>query len=388
MGARKEMKRIQCQNCGKEFEVAEWLVERKKFCSRRCADLYKRRRVKRVCLNCGKEFEVWRSAVGKGYGKFCSRRCCGEFQRRREKVRCLNCGREFEVYPYEARKGKKFCSRECYRRYCRSEEGRERYSEMGKAAWRDVSFAERMKVGLRRRVKRVCLNCGKEFEVWRSRGEVAKFCSFDCYKQYKNREEGVVLKRKRKRRVKVVCIICGKEFEVWECMVKKGYGKFCSRECYYKYMKVSEEWKEIKSRKMKNYFQDPKFREMVIKRTIEACDVKPNGLEKAFCGLLQSYFLNEWRYVGDGKIFIAGFVPDFVHREEKWIIEVHGDYWHRFPEAVERDKKKRKAYERCGYKVLEIWEREVRLDPLLVVGKVMEYFYGNFGSLESEYRGE
>jgi len=177
------MKKVQCQNCGKEFEVVGWLVGCRKFCSRRCADLYKRERVKRVCLNCGKEFEVWRSRVKKGYGKFCSRRCCGEFEKKREKVRCLNCGREFEVYPHVVRKGRKFCSRECYRQYCRSEGGRARYSEISKVVWKDVGFVERMKASLRRRKKKVCWNCGREFEVWRSRGEVAKFCSFDCYKQ-------------------------------------------------------------------------------------------------------------------------------------------------------------------------------------------------------------
>jgi hypothetical protein len=185
------------------------------------------------------------------------------------------------------------------------------------------------------------------------------------------------------KRVKRICQVCGKEFETWESEVRKGRGMFCSRECYWKYMmeEVKTRWQDSEYRekisgRIKDLWQDPEYREKTIRSTIAALKLKPNGLERTFCDLLQSYFPGEWRYVGDGKVFIAGFVPDFIHKEENWIIELNGDYWHSSSEARERDRRKKEAYEKTGYKVLEIWESEFSSDPMAVVDKITRCFYG------------
>jgi very-short-patch-repair endonuclease len=135
------------------------------------------------------------------------------------------------------------------------------------------------------------------------------------------------------------------------------------------------EFRRKRSEETKKLWQNLEFREKCITKKLEALQIKPNGLEKAVCDLLQSYFLNEWRYIGNGKMSIAGFIPDFVHKEEKWIIEVNGNYWHNLPGVKEKDERKRKAYEKYGYRVLEVWEREFRSNPIGVVNKIMEYFY-------------
>lgn len=31
------------------------------------------------------------------------------------------------------------------------------------------------------------------------------------------------------------CLLCGKQFETHRCLINRGNGKFCSRECYYSY---------------------------------------------------------------------------------------------------------------------------------------------------------
>jgi len=329
------------------------------------------RRVKRICKGCGKEFEVCLSEKDK---KFCSRECylkCRWGGDRKVKRICKFCGKGVEIEEWQVKKGGgKFCSRKC--------------ADLGK----------------RKRVKRICEYCGKEVEViaWSVKEGYGKFCSRECHAKY------------MQKRVRRVCEVCGKEFEVEKGRAEKGGGRFCSRECYVKYVKSkeckknmserskrlwqhpefrekillvigSEENRKKISRAMKSKWQDSEYREKCIEGSVAKAKLKPNGLEKAFCDLLQNYFLEEWRYVGDGKIFVAGFVPDFIHREEKWIIEVNGDYWHSFPEAKEKDKRKKEIYERCGYKVLEIWESEFKSDPMVVVRKIMEYFYGE-GSIE------
>jgi len=311
----------------------------------------------------------------------------------RVKKICKGCGKEFEVCLSE--KDRKFCSLECFLKY----------------RW-----------GRGRKVKRICEYCGKEFEVheWQVRQGGGKFCSRECQAKY------------MRKRVKKVCEVCGKEFEVEKRIAEKGGGRFCSRECYVRYVK-SEEYKKKKSELVKELWQDPEckkklsekveelwqdpefrgkvnrqrekvqksfefrkkqseiskmlwqdpeYREKCIRSRVAKAELKPNRLEKAFCDLLLNYFLGEWRYVGDGKVFIAGFVPDFIHREEDWIIELNGNYWHSFPEAKEKDKRKKEIYKRCGYKVLEIWESEFKSDPMRVVRKIVEYFYGEGGVVE------
>lgn len=34
------------------------------------------------------------------------------------------------------------------------------------------------------------------------------------------------------KRVDRICKYCGKEFKIWNCTIKRGSGKYCSRECY------------------------------------------------------------------------------------------------------------------------------------------------------------
>jgi len=323
-------------------------------------------RVKLGCFYCGKEFEVRLSEAN--FRKFCSKRCEGLYRRVRVKLICFGCGKEFEVRKSELnyKHNRKFCSWECYLKYINSEEGRKRVYEIVQIV------AQKNK----KSVKMKCSYCGKEFEVIASLAGSRKFCSRKC--------AGLA----RRRKVKLICRGCGREFEADEWLVRKGYGKFCSRECWRRYLN-SEKGKAMRSKitsalwqdqefrqKATRVWQDPEFRAEFIKKVVEVREVRPTRLEKVVDDLLQNSFPGEWIYVGDGKMIVEGFIPDFVHREKRWIIEVHGDYWHSLPENRKRDKIKTKVYIENGYKVLEIWETEVYSDPKAVVEKVLSYFYG------------
>lgn len=283
---------------------------------------------------------VYKARVLKG-AKFCSKKCEMLYRwgdSRKVEVECLWCGKKFQVFQSEMRNDwAKFCSKDCFLSYKKKE-----------------------------RVKGTCFNCGKEIEVFKDVLDKRKrmFCSRQCYLDY----------LKKSCRVERVCLNCGKNFEVMLSTFKKGRGVFCSKECSLKYW-GSEEGKNRLSESAKRLWQNSEYRNKVVKAVAEALQIKPNGLERAFCELLQSYFTNEWGYVGDGKVFIAGYVPDFIHKDEKWIIEVNGDYWHSFPEVKEKDRRKRETYEKYGYRVLEVWESEFRSDPIGVVDKIVVNFY-------------
>lgn len=72
------------------------------------------------------------------------------------------------------------------------------------------------------RVGKVCVVCGKDFEVIPSRVKKATTCSKDCkYKQAQQRYED--------ERVKLTCPVCGKVFSVPQCHAHKR--THCSNEC-------------------------------------------------------------------------------------------------------------------------------------------------------------
>ena len=71
------------------------------------------------------------------------------------------------------------------------------------------------------RIKRICIICGKQFEVKRYLKDIVKYCSKKCF--YKAKE----------RKVKYKCEVCGKIFETSSSR-KPCLRKFCSRECWRK----------------------------------------------------------------------------------------------------------------------------------------------------------
>jgi very-short-patch-repair endonuclease len=189
-----KIKRV-CTNCGREFELEQYLVERGqgKFCSLECYHTQKPQ-VERVCKTCGKTFMVKAYYAEKGWGDFCSKECQQRsYEAQRVERRCQLCGKVFTVNPAVAEKGGgKYCSKTCR-----------------DSAKRDYVIL-------------TCEACGRQFSTPRSnvnRGG-GKFCSRNCFDQH-----AVVV---------ATCTNCGKQFEVWKSELKYGR-KFCSRQCYQLY---------------------------------------------------------------------------------------------------------------------------------------------------------
>lgn len=107
----------------------------------------------------------------------------------------------------------------------------------------------------RNRVKRVCGNCGKEFELPRSLAErQGKFCSMECWQRsldawenltceccgkqfvgYKSRERRFCSRscadKGRHDPVTRTCVSCGKEYEINRYRAEHLSSHYCSREC-------------------------------------------------------------------------------------------------------------------------------------------------------------
>lgn len=82
--------------------------------------------------------------------------------------------------------------------------------------------------------------------------------------------------------------------------------------------------------------------------------------------------------------------PDFVYSRARLAVFVHGDWWHRCPickiplpqthrgywrrkleRNVERDRLNRQELESMGWKVMEVWEHEVRKDPVAAALRIV-----------------
>lgn len=113
------------------------------------------------------------------------------------------------------------------------------------------------------------------------------------------------------------------------------------------------------------HWQDPEY----IKKQMKAFNVKQNKIEKLLENILCDLFLNEYKFVGDGKFILAGKCPDFVNvNGQKKIIELYGDYWHRNDNPHSRIE----LFAQYGYQTLIVWEHELR-NLELVKQKILEF---------------
>lgn len=111
----------------------------------------------------------------------------------------------------------------------------------------------------------------------------------------------------------------------------------------------------------KRLWRNPTFaKEMFAKFSL----CRPTRPEKQLYSLLNRLFPGEYKYVGDGDVWIGGKNPDFINvNGQKKIIELFGDYWH--GQAVTGMSRRQHREERQalfathGYQVLVIWQHEL-----------------------------
>ena len=119
--------------------------------------------------------------------------------------------------------------------------------------------------------------------------------------------------------------------------------------------------------------RDPEF----IKKKLRGLIKRPTKPEKVLFELIQQNNF-PYKYVGDGKIIIKYFNPDFINcNGQKKVIEMFGDYWHNREDAKKRDKLRLKAYSDYGYETLIIWEHELK-NTDKVIEKIKSFERGDY----------
>lgn len=193
-----------------------------------------------------------------------------------------------------------------------------------------------------------CIDCGKKT----SSNHTLRCQS--CYVKFNQGKNHPTWKERPK------CLDCGK--------ILNGNPTQRCRKCYTKYS-VEENNPNYKGGKPKcsDCGKDLSRRDakrcsacnmrILFKTMIHKKNKQENNLEK----ILRQILPKEYKYVGDGKVWIEGFNPDFINcNGRKKIIELFGDYWHNLPKVFDRDHKKLKIYKKYGYDCLVIWEKDLK----------------------------
>lgn len=243
---------------------------------------------------------------------------------------------------------------------------RNKRSERMKQRWKEKEFREKMKrnvLGDR--------NPSKHPEV-RKKIRLAKLGMKYVIK--KKREKGPQIQK--------ICLVCGKKFEVSPSDYKR---KFCSSDCMYTGRKPNPKTSfkrgQIPWNKDKHYtLEKSKIshkrlwqKEDYVRKQMTARQVKPNKRENFLDNIIQAIVPNIFSYTGDGKVIIGGKCPDWVDNDgAKKIIELFGNYWHREEEIQERTE----HFAKYGYQTLVIWERELE-NPDRVIEKIRGFTNGS-----------
>jgi very-short-patch-repair endonuclease len=109
----------------------------------------------------------------------------------------------------------------------------------------------------------------------------------------------------------------------------------------------------------------------------------PSGPELYLDFLLQNYFPDEWKFVGDGNCVINGLCPDFINiNGQKKIIEVFGERWHRGKNVAynRTEEGRKKVFNEIGYDVLIIWDYEL-VDEIKVIEKINGFVGGTYNAI-------
>jgi very-short-patch-repair endonuclease len=133
----------------------------------------------------------------------------------------------------------------------------------------------------------------------------------------------------------------------------------------YRAIYTSPEFGMKKREDMLRLWQNPVYKAKMLnkwKRT-------PNKLEKKMDAFLKT-ITNEFKFVGDGQVWIGGRCPDFINinKEKKQLIEVFGSYWH----EPDDEEFRKSHFKSCGFNTLVIWDKEFN-DPQFLREKVIAF---------------
>lgn len=262
--------------------------------------------------------------------------------------KCKGCKKETLI-----RENNKFCSQECYFKW-----------QVGKnnPAWNSKILE--------------CENCSKEIKVneWRINRFEHHFCSKDCYDEWQKGREIPNHHMKKEKYKEQFSERTKKQWKINPPI--KNPSEFFSRIRKGKSIpqRTREKISKTMSKVRKKQWQNPKYREKMLKSQNNSDEVKlkrikslrrrPTSLERRFKEFIKENNL-PYRYTGDGSFLIGYKNPDFVNvNGEKICIEVANRFHHKDPWAKNRIE----HFKKWGWECIVIFEDEFDNLPKLFGG--------------------
>ena len=184
----------------------------------------------------------------------------------------------------------------------------------------------------------------KTYECWRNFGNLGKkpwnYKNGDYFKGENNPMYG-----RKKERIWLTCPVCKKKFKVTLGMVK--YRKTCSKKCQ---NKLSVETSRTFRLKQIIPNQDTSI-ERIIQNGLKTIGIK----FRKHVSLLNLYQVD-------------------LLLKPNLIVECDGDYWHNYPEGLEKDRVRDRRLKKAGFKVLRFWEHEIKYNSQNCISKINEEF--------------
>ncbi|MEK6792474.1 MAG: NUMOD3 domain-containing DNA-binding protein [Nanoarchaeota archaeon] len=202
-----------------------------------------------------------------------------------------------------------------------TEESKKRISNSIKLHWKN-NYSIKMKGVMKTADKLRGRKVGSHSEEWKkkiSNTEKGKIISLDT--KFKQRQSRIKFAKEHPEVEKQRGIKTGNKLRG-----KKQAIKFVE--------KVRERWK------------NPQYKEKRLKEMMKF--TSPNKPENRLNEIIKNNKL-PYTFVGNGRIIIGGFNPDFISDDNKTVVEVFGDYWHNRKDWIERDKKRFETFKYNGY---------------------------------------
>jgi very-short-patch-repair endonuclease len=187
------------------------------------------------------------------------------------------------------------------------------------------------------------------------------------------KKHGLIKEYKRKNAhppVIITCKYCGKHREEKYAKIQSGWGKFCSQSCASKYRIENHGMEKLLEghRRFVNSEEGKRLlRQNGVKAALAFSKNRRTSIEKAMANELDSRGIKYIEQYNLGNKFAL----DFFLPEYNIVIECDGDYWHRRPEAIKRDKAKNAYIKACGLSLYRFWESEINEDVGACVDIVM-----------------
>lgn len=215
-----------------------------------------------------------------------------------------------------------------------------------------------------KKIKFLCRQCGKSFEVLPYRKGSVKFCSKSCFFLSKKGKQTW-----HKEKIKCNCLQCKKDFYVLPSRITHGKDKYCSFKCYWESKKgkpsclkgkhLSKKHKKQLSKTHKGIHPINYYKEIGLKGVIRQQNSKePTSIEKkVYKELKIKGFLFETQKLINGKFLVDAYIPIL-----NLVIEADGNYWHSLDRIVEKDKTENAYLKKCGFGLLRLTETEINND--------------------------